>query len=104
MNLDFVSFIHVSHVSVHAETPALREHILNIGGFLSQESEIAVNYSCEQELANIISMLQKLEISFSDQLAGWPPAAVFDYLKDKGMVSGSIKRISWLNPKEYVIS
>jgi hypothetical protein len=104
MNLDFVSFIHPSHVTVHAETPVLRERILNIGGIASQESELVVNYSCEQELAIIISTLQKLEIPFSDQLAGWPPAAVFDYLIEKGMVSGSIKRISWLNPKKYVIS
>jgi hypothetical protein len=104
MNLDFVSFIHASHVSVHAETPALREQILDTGGLSSQKYEIAINYSCEQELAAIFSMLQNLEIPFSDQLAGWPPAAVFDYLKEKGMISGSIKRISWLNPKKYVIS
>ena len=104
MNLDFVSFIHPTHVTVHAETPALRENILNIGGIASQESELVVNYSCEQELATIISTLQKLDVPFSDQLAGWPPAAVFDFLKEKGIVSGSIKRISWSNAKRYVIS
>ncbi|MCL1089993.1 hypothetical protein L2744_10340 [Shewanella profunda] len=104
MSLDFVSFIPVSQVSVYAQIPTLREYLLNIGGFPSQGSEIAVNYSCEQELATIISTLQKLDIPFSDQLAGWPPATVFDDLKDKGMVSGNIKRISWLNPKKYLIS
>ncbi|MDO8698010.1 MAG: hypothetical protein Q7J74_12955 [Pseudomonas sp.] len=82
----------------------MREHILNIGGIASQESEVVVNYSCEQELATIISTLQELEIPFSNQVAGWPPAAVFDYLKEKGMASGNIKRISWLNAKKHVIS
>jgi hypothetical protein len=104
MNLDFVSFIHPSHVAVHAETSALRENILKIGGIASQEPELVINYSCEQELATIMSKLQKLEIPFSDQLAGCPPAAVFDYLKEKGILSGNIKRVSWLNAKQYVIS
>jgi hypothetical protein len=104
MNLDFVSFIHPSHITVHAETEALRECISKIGGIASQESELVVNYSSVQELVTIISMLQKLEIPFSDQLAGWPPAAVFDDLKEKGIVTGNIKRISWLNANKYVIS
>ena len=59
-------------------------------------------YSSKQELARVLQYLQQLGLPFVDEPGGWPPAAVFQQYRDEGLVSGSIKTISWRDPNEPI--
>jgi hypothetical protein len=56
------------------------------------------------ELARTLTWLQSEGVPFLDEPGGWPPAAVFDAMRDEGLVSGRIRRVSWLGPNEPVFT
>lgn len=39
-------------------------------------------------LASIFTVLRDLDVAFLDLPGGWPPAAVFEQLRDEGKISG----------------
>lgn len=57
----------------------------------------------EQEKARIFDQLRALDVCFSGGKE-WCPAEVFEYLRDKGILSGSFKKISWRGPNDYHIT
>lgn len=54
-------------------------------------------------LAHIFMALRGLGLPFGHAPAGWPPSEVFEQLRSKGLVSGTIQRITWRSPGEHVI-
>lgn len=69
----------------------------------SRSAQYELRVSGEQEKAIIFEQLRTLDVCFS---AGkeWCPAEVFEYLRNKGLVSGSFKKISWRGPDDYHIT
>ncbi|MBB4130816.1 hypothetical protein [Xanthomonas sp. 3075] len=63
---------------------------------------VRLPFHSHQELAEIFSLLQSLQIPFTDTPAGWPPAAVFAQLRDQGLVQGAITTIAWTRPDTAV--
>ncbi len=56
----------------------------------------------DAEKAQILKKLQKKGICFSGGY-GWSPCEVFDYLRDKKLLSRSFKEIVWQGPNEWVV-
>ena len=54
-------------------------------------------------LAAAFRMLQRHDVPFADAPHGWPPAAIFDELRDAGLVEGTISRVSWHGPGRPVM-
>lgn len=52
------------------------------------------------EKAKVFDSLRSLHIAFSGGKE-WCPAEVFEYLRDKGVVSGEFVRVSWTQPGQY---
>ncbi|MBP7546526.1 MAG: hypothetical protein KA754_01085 [Corallincola sp.] len=80
-------------------------NILSDLGFVYDEtlSEYTLTTSGAQEKARVFEKLRAAGVCFS---AGkeWCPAEVFEYLRDKGLLSGSFKKISWRGPDDYHIT
>jgi hypothetical protein len=55
----------------------------------------------EQALGTLLHELRELGVAFAWQPSGWPPAAVFAHLRDRGMVEGPIKAITWRAPGDF---
>lgn len=54
-----------------------------------------LSYASKSELAAVLTTLQRAGLLFADEPAGWPPAAVFQQLRDESLVSGEIRTVSW---------
>jgi len=56
-----------------------------------------IEYDGHDELAEVFTKLRDLDIPFS---AGqdWAPSEIFEHLREKGLLSGKFKKISWSGP------
>ena len=57
----------------------------------------------EQALGALLHELRDLGVAFAWQPSGWPPAAVFAHLRDRGMVHGPIRAITWRAPGDFQV-
>ncbi len=57
-------------------------------------------FTSKLELATTLTALQGAGFLFAGEPAGWPPAAVFQQLRDESLVSGTIRTVSWAGPDQ----
>ncbi|MCC8472712.1 hypothetical protein LN458_01700 [Xanthomonas arboricola] len=98
--MNHVSAVLDQHVHVICDS-ALRQRLLMRGS--SMQDRISLSFKGSEELAEILSLLQSLQIPFADAPAGWPPAAVFAQLRDQGLVQGTITTVVWVAPDMPVL-
>ena len=74
-------------------------------GFLydTEDEEWFIQIS-EDKKPYILQRLRDKDIYFSYGPGGWPPGAVFEYLREQNKVSGIYLAISWINHEKYVIT
>ena len=65
------------------------------------DHELSLPYSTDEELEDIVNCLIEKGYAFTDEPAGWPPAAIVQSLKDKGLVQRSFTAITWSGPNDY---
>ncbi|MFM9425462.1 hypothetical protein RCH10_001898 [Variovorax sp. GrIS 2.14] len=75
---------------------------LSVMGAHVHERGASVPYASRAELSVVLTALQRLGFLFADEPAGWPPAAVFQQLRDEAFVSGSVQTVTWTGPNEHV--
>ena len=61
-----------------------------------------MKYSTEKELAIIFSKLRDIGFTFSGGEAGWPPAAIFEELRDRGLLQGKFVEIMWMGKGKII--
>ncbi len=49
----------------------------------------------KSELASMLEKLRDAGFCFAGAAGGWPPAAVFDFLREQGYTTGKITEIMW---------
>lgn len=59
-------------------------------------------FTSKSELADTLTALQGAGVLFAEEPAGWPPAAVFQKLREESLVSGTIRTVSWAGPNQPV--
>ena len=64
------------------------------------DQEASLPYTTDDELAQLVVALIEKGYAFTDEPAGWPPAAIVQTLKDKGLVQQSFTAITWSGPGE----
>lgn len=64
--------------------------------------EAHLPFSSKQNLAEVLTALQRAKFFFSDEPAGWPPAAVFQQLREESLVSGKVLTVSWKRQDEPI--
>ncbi|NHF65230.1 hypothetical protein [Xanthomonas hortorum] len=98
--MNYVSAVLDQHVHVICEV-AMRQKLLARG--TSIQDGMNLSFKTPQELSEIFSLLQSLQIPFADAPAGWPPTAVFARLRDQGLVQGAITTVAWIAPDMPVL-
>ena len=61
-----------------------------------------LSYKDEQELSSCLTALRNAKCLFSGG-HGWSPSAIFQQLRDKGLLSGKFKEIVWAKPRTTII-
>lgn len=85
------------------ETPRYVTHLLNGRVYLSDQMA-SCGYASEQALASLVTDLIERDYAFVDEPAGWPPAAIVQELKDRGLVTRPFTAITWRGPDQYELS
>ena len=62
-----------------------------------------IDFSNDSELANKLHELNELGFLFVGGPAGWPPAEVFDDLREKKLVVDNFKEVRWRGPGDWFI-
>jgi len=100
--MDHVAGVLAKAISIRCSSEALRASLTQLGA-VDEEGIVLVPYDSKQSLAAAFTALQQLGVPVGDELAGWPPAAVFQQLRSEGLVTGSIKTVSWRSRNEVVL-
>lgn len=89
---------------VHEEKKTLLKKIGATKKFFDKNIwNLKYDESNEKELAKKLETLRDIGFYFAGSAGGWPPAAIFEYLRDKGYVSGKIIEIIWRAPNQESI-
>ena len=99
--MDYVAAVLGKSVRVVCSSASMRQ-ALAAHGVVVGAGACELAYSSKQELARTLQCLQQVGLPFVDEPAGWPPAAVFQQYRNEGLVSGSIKTVSWRGPNEPI--
>ena len=62
---------------------------------------ISVPFNGQSELAALLVKLRDHGVALGGELAGWPPAAVFEDLRDQGLVTGPYTEITFSGPGKW---
>ena len=57
----------------------------------------------EHALGALLHALRDMGVAFAWAPSGWPPAAVFAHLRDRGLVEGRIRAVTWRSPGDFEI-
>jgi hypothetical protein len=57
----------------------------------------------DEALGTLLHALRDLGVAFAWEPSGWPPAAVFAHLRDRGLVQGTIKAVTWRAPGDFQV-
>lgn len=76
-----------------------RPHIIKEenGDFVGDMSDFS-----QEECVRLLEKLRSLGLAFSYG-RDWAPSEIFEYYREKGLLSGSYKRISWTGPNKCLI-
>lgn len=62
-----------------------------------------IAFSGKLELAEKLKALNKLGFLFVGGVDGWPPSEVFNDLREKRILKGKFKEVSWGGPGDWII-
>ena len=92
----------VLSMSIEITTPEVLPTELQVLGAHTDEKGTHLPFTSKTELAAALTALQQAEFLFVDEIAGWPPTAVFQQLRDEDFVNGVVRTVSWVRPGEPV--
>ncbi len=87
---DKVSAVLADEVIVRCSTRQSLKFVRALGGSrtILRRSKWRLPYDDESELAELMSSLRDAGFAFGGAPHGWPPAAVFAHLREKGLIEG----------------
>jgi hypothetical protein len=94
--MDYVKDIRDEEVIVQCESTGLRKALELPGSVIGDVA--VVPFRDKSELATLLTWLQSIDVPFLDAGRGWTPAAIFQSMREEGLVSGSINGIFWSEP------
>jgi hypothetical protein len=95
----YVSAINKDRVFIDNPSPRLRQELGHLGGEFSKDPRDnsdtwAIDVSGgEKGIATLFDTLRNHDVLFGGDHSGWPPAAIFDLYREKGLLSGPFREI-----------
>ncbi|MEI7929394.1 MAG: hypothetical protein WCH40_12655 [Verrucomicrobiales bacterium] len=104
--ISFVDKITATDISVVCRDGFAAKQVKALGGKRSifKPRTWKIHFNSQAELASVLSALRDARVAMAGALAGWPPAAVFEQLREEGKLSGKFTEIVWSRPGEEVLS
>src|ERR1041385_907117 len=101
-----------NYVSLILDNKILIKNVTNDGSSVIRslegyKEEIAgekvwiLEFKDELQEADLLSDLNEIGFLFVGGTAGWPPAEIFAYLREKGLVSGRFTEVTWLGSGKW---
>ena len=92
-----------SEVIINALDGNIDSRITSLGFAFDSSSSRYVKFVADsKEKAKVFESLRDIGVLFSDGRE-WCPAELFEYFREQGLANGKFKRISWINPTEFII-
>ena len=98
--MNYVSAVLSNSVKIATAEP-LSPELQALGSHVDGEAA-HLPFASRAELAAALTALQRAGFLFVDEPAGWPPAAVFQQLRDEALVTGAVRTVSWAGPGKPV--
>lgn len=94
--MDHVAAILSTEVRIECSSKSLKAKLSAIARECDDDdADLCLPFSSKNDLVKILAQLQSLGIPFGSEPAGWSPAAVFEQLRDEGLIQGKIKTVAW---------
>ncbi|MDK2123013.1 hypothetical protein [Parachitinimonas caeni] len=101
--MDYIESILSKEICIRCTSILVRKQLLGLHAARERGGDVYVPFESKEHLAFILRKLQTLGLLFADAPAGWPPAAVFEHLRDEGLLQGRIKTVTWRQPNQPVL-
>lgn len=97
---DCVELITDRQVRVAAARPPVRALLARLGARRrwSIRPSWTIPYATERELGAILMALRDAGVAFVGSPHGWPPAAVFEEFRQRGLIAGVYQEVTWAGP------
>lgn len=104
---NYVKSIINGEIKIHCICKTKQNNIKSIGAkkklFRSALWTLKYTKNDEVQLAKILEQLRDFGFYFAGAAGGWPPSAIFDYLREKKLTHGKIFEIMWKSPCKAII-
>lgn len=101
--MSYIRAVFASEVRLDCVPEIFREKLGSMGSVCKKDGTGPyISFSSKEDLAKVLTHLQSFGFAFGNEPAGWPPAAVFEQLRDEGLVHGKIKTVTWRGPGDPV--
>lgn len=101
---NYVSLILNSKIQIENVTEDKTEILKKLGGYIGEDRKSwVIDFSDEKHLAQMLSILVENELLFVGGASGWPPAEIIADLRDKNLVLGSFKEVTWFGEGKWII-
>jgi hypothetical protein len=99
-SLNYVRGVYDDRITLTINDQCLRKKIKIIGGkrYLFTRNAYEIKIENEQHKFEMLQKLIDMELYFVGGEYGWPPASIAHYYREKGLLSGKIKQITWAGP------
>ena len=101
--MDHVAALLANEVRVECNSPSLRSSLAGTIRECDEENDLCLPFASHTELADLLTRLQGLGLPFACEPKGWSPAAVFEQLRNEGLVQGKIRTIAWRGRGDAVL-
>ena len=101
-----VSLISTDTIRIENVSNNLLDSLKNLGAkenTINNEAVWSIHFGDDNDLAEKLQQLNKLGVLFAGEPSGWPPAAIFEDLRERKLVDGSFKEISWTGPGKWFV-
>lgn len=104
---NYISFIQDGELRAEHVTSEMTMTLAALGGSEKQLRKGFVwvlKYTDDASLGHLLGKLRDMGFLFMDEPGGWPPSAVFDVLREKGLVHGKFRAVTWVRPGAWRVS
>lgn len=103
---NYIDLILDTRVRVRNATTPVAQALARAGGqqtLLDGAMVWELRAASETELAALLEQLRDMGVLFVNEAAGWPPAAIFANLRERGLVHGSYQELTWRGPGRWQV-
>jgi hypothetical protein len=103
---DFVASIERDRLVIICSSAASKKLLRSLGAkfTLFGRGRCELPYKSKDELPRMLASLRDGGFAMQGGLSGWPPASVFEELRNAGNINGEFFEIVWRNPNEPIIT